>query len=140
MVMPCHQNAGQNHDLLIANKYFVGKFQVFGKYSSKSKLHSQTHSRLNSRNACCLSVQSLLSLCHLSKNLKIKVYKTIILPVVLYCCETWPLTLRAKHRLKVSENRVGEYLGLRGGSGGRMEKNCIMRSFITYTLHQLLLE
>jgi hypothetical protein len=37
---------------------------------------------------------------------KIKIYKTVILPVVLYGCETWPLTLREEHRLRVFENRV----------------------------------
>jgi hypothetical protein len=42
----------------------------------------------------------------LSKNLKIKIYRTIILPVVLYECETWSLTLREERRLRVSENRV----------------------------------
>jgi hypothetical protein len=42
----------------------------------------------------------------LSKNLKIRIYKTIILPVVLYGCETWPLPLREEHRLRVFENRV----------------------------------
>jgi hypothetical protein len=42
----------------------------------------------------------------LSKNIRIKIYTTIILPVVLYGCETWPLTLREKHRLGVFENRV----------------------------------
>ena len=42
----------------------------------------------------------------LSKNLKIKIYRTIILPVVLYGCETWSLTLREEHRLRVFENRV----------------------------------
>jgi hypothetical protein len=42
----------------------------------------------------------------ISKNLKIKIYKTVILPVVLYGCETWSLTLRKEHRLRVSENRV----------------------------------
>jgi hypothetical protein len=42
----------------------------------------------------------------LSKNLKIRVYNTIILPVVLYGCETWSLTLREEHRLGVFENRV----------------------------------
>jgi len=41
-----------------------------------------------------------------SKNLKIKIYKTIILPVVLYGCETWSLTLREERRLRVFENRV----------------------------------
>jgi hypothetical protein len=42
----------------------------------------------------------------LPKNTKIKIYKTIILPVVLYGCETWLLALRAVRRLKVYENRV----------------------------------
>jgi hypothetical protein len=42
----------------------------------------------------------------LSKNIKIRICKTIILPVVLYGCETWSLTLREKHRLRVFENRV----------------------------------
>jgi hypothetical protein len=42
----------------------------------------------------------------LSKNLKIRIYKTIILPVVLYGCETRSLTLREEHRLRVFENRV----------------------------------
>ena len=40
------------------------------------------------------------------QNLKIEIYRTIILPVVLYGCETWLLTLREEHRLRVSENRV----------------------------------
>jgi len=42
----------------------------------------------------------------LSKNIKIKIYRTIILPVVLYGCETWSLTLREERRLRVFENRV----------------------------------
>jgi hypothetical protein len=49
---------------------------------------------------------SLLSSLLLSANVKVKVYKTIILPVVLYGCETWSLTLRREHRLRVLENRV----------------------------------
>ena len=42
----------------------------------------------------------------LSKKLKIKIYRTIILPVVQYGCETWSLTLREERRLRVFENRV----------------------------------
>jgi len=42
----------------------------------------------------------------LSKNLKIKIYRTIILPVVLYGCETWSLTLREERKLMVFENMV----------------------------------
>jgi len=52
------------------------------------------------------SVQNLLSSSLLSKKLKIKIYRTIILPVVLYVCETWSLTLREERRLRVFENRV----------------------------------
>jgi hypothetical protein len=62
--------------------------------------------RLNSGNACYQSVQNLLSSHLLSKNIKIKIYKTIILPVALYGCETWYLILMEEHRLKVFENRV----------------------------------
>ena len=51
-------------------------------------------------------MQNLLSSRLLSKNLKIKIYRTIILPVVLYGCETWSLTLREERRLRVFENRV----------------------------------
>ena len=49
--------------------------------------------------------------CLLSKKLKIKIHRTIILPVVLYGCETWSLTLREEHRLRVFENRVLRVFG-----------------------------
>jgi len=51
-------------------------------------------------------VQNLLSSSLVSKNLKIKIYKTIILPVVLCGCETWSLTVREERRLRVFENKV----------------------------------
>jgi len=63
-------------------------------------------SRLKLGNACYYSVQNILSSSLLSKTLKIKMYRTIILPVVLYGCETWSLTLREERRLRVFENRV----------------------------------
>jgi hypothetical protein len=62
--------------------------------------------RPNSGNACYHSVQNLLSSRRLSKNVKIRKYRTIILPVVLYECETWSLTLREEQRLTVFENRL----------------------------------
>jgi hypothetical protein len=52
------------------------------------------------------SVQNLLSSRLLSKNIKIRIYKRIILPVVLYGCETLSLTLREEHRLREFENRM----------------------------------
>ena len=61
---------------------------------------------LKLENACYYSVQNFLSSRLLSKNLKIKIYRNIILPVVLYGCETWSLTLREERRLRVFENRM----------------------------------
>ena len=61
---------------------------------------------MKSGNACYHSVQNLLSSSLLSKIFRIKMYRTIILPVVLYGCETWSLTLREERRLKLFENRV----------------------------------
>ena len=63
-----------------------------GKREGKNCLGDTGCSRLRSGNACYHSVQNLLSSRLLSKNLKFKIYITIILPVVLYGCETWSLT------------------------------------------------
>jgi hypothetical protein len=53
------------------------------------------------------SIQCMLAIIQsISKNLKIEIYKTIILPVVLYGCETWFLTFREEHRLRVFEDRM----------------------------------
>ena len=57
-------------------------------------------------NACYYSLEKILSSRLLSKKLKVNTYKTIILPVVLYGCQTWSLTLREKHKLRVFENKV----------------------------------
>jgi hypothetical protein len=64
-------------------------------------IHEEMRSRLNSGNACYHAVQKLLSSRLLSRNVKIKIYKTISLPVVLYGCKTWSLTLMEEHRLRV---------------------------------------
>jgi hypothetical protein len=78
------------------------------------------------------SVQNLLSSRLISKNLKIKIYKTVILPVVLYGCETWSLTLREEHRLRVFENRV-----LRRIFGPKREADGSWRKFHNDELHNL---
>jgi len=74
--------------------------------TNQNSIAEEIKRRLSSGNACCHSVQNLLSSWLLSKNLKIKIYRTIILPVVLYGCETWSLTLWEERKLKVSENMV----------------------------------
>jgi hypothetical protein len=58
----------------------------------------------------------------ISKNLKIKIYKTVILPVVLYGCETWSLTLGEEHRLRVFENRVLRTFGPKREEDGSWRK------------------
>ena len=69
-------------------------------------IQEEIKSRLRSGNACCHLVQNLLSSSLLPKNIKIKIYRTIILPVVLHGCETCSLTLREERRLCVFESRV----------------------------------
>jgi hypothetical protein len=71
------------------------------------------------------------------KKLKIKTYKTVILPVVLYGCDTLSITLREEHKLRVFENRVlREILVPEKGEDGSW-KNCIMMSFIACIFHLL---
>jgi hypothetical protein len=74
--------------------------------TNQNLIQEEIKRKLNSGNACYHSLQNLLSSRLLSKNLKIRIYKMIILPVVLQGCETWSLTLREEHTLRVFENRV----------------------------------
>ena len=74
--------------------------------TNQNSIREEIKSRLRSGNACYHSVQSILSSRLLSKNTKIKVYRTIILTVVLYGCEPWSLILREKCRLRLYENGV----------------------------------
>jgi len=85
----------------------VEEFKYLGiTLTNKNSIQEEIKSRLKVGNACYYSVQNLLSSSLLSKKLRIKIYRTIILPVVLYGCETWSLTLREERRLRVFENRV----------------------------------
>jgi hypothetical protein len=80
-----------------ANKSFriVAKFKYFGIIVTKQNcIHKEIKTKFNSDNACCLLVLNLLSSHLIFKNLKIKIYKTIMLLVVLYGCETWSVTVR----------------------------------------------
>ena len=109
MVMSGEQTVGLSHIMKVDNSS-IGRVEEF-KYlgttlTNQNSIQEEIKSRVKSGNACYHSVQNLLSSSLLSKNLKIKIYRTIILPVVLYGCETWSLTLREEHRLRVFENRV----------------------------------
>ena len=74
--------------------------------TNKNFIAEEIKSRLSSGNACYHLVQNILSLRLLSKIVKIKIYRTIILPIVLYECETWLLTMREERKLRVFENKV----------------------------------
>jgi hypothetical protein len=108
MLISRSQKIGQKHSIKTANRSFedVAKFKYLGTtLTHQNCMHEEPKSRLNSGKACYLSVQSLLSSRLLFRNLKVKIYKTITLPVVLYGSETWSVT-REEHRSRVFENRI----------------------------------
>jgi hypothetical protein len=85
------QNVGRNRDIKIATRSFgnVSQFKYLGTtVTTQNLIQEEIKKRLNSGNAYYHSVQNLLSSHLLSKNLRIRIYKMIILPVVLYGCET----------------------------------------------------
>jgi len=107
MVMYRDQNAGRIQCVRIDNITFesVEGFKYLGtNLINQNSFAEESKSRLRSGNACYHSVQNLLSSRLLS--LKIKIYRAIILPVVLYGCETWSLKLREERKLRVSEKMV----------------------------------
>jgi hypothetical protein len=109
VIIPCHPNLGQNQKVRTANEYLekVAKFKYLGTtLTNQNDIHDGNKSRLNSGNACYYSVQNLSSSHLISKNLKIKIYKTVILPIVQYGCETWSLTFGEERRLMIFEERV----------------------------------
>jgi hypothetical protein len=106
--MSRHPNSEQDQNIRIASESFekVAKFKYLGTtLTNQNDIQNPLFSRL------------------ISKNLKIKIYKTVILPVVLYGCETWFLTLREKHRVRVfCEQRVEEDIWTLKGGRRTMEK------------------
>ena len=74
--------------------------------TNQNSIQEEIKCRLKAGNSRYYSVQTTMSSRLLSKNLKIKIYKTIVLPVVLYGCETWSLTLREECRLRIFENWI----------------------------------
>jgi hypothetical protein len=103
------RNTVRGHSLKTDNSSIdrVEEFKYLGTtLTDQNSIQEETKSRLKLGNACYHSVQNLLSSRSLSKNLKIKIYRTITLSVVLYGCETWSLTMREERRLRVFENRV----------------------------------
>jgi hypothetical protein len=103
MVMSRYQDAGRSNNIKSDNSSFkrVKEFKYFGAtLTYKNSIQKEIESRLSSENAESFVFQLL------SKNLKIKIYRTIILPIVLCGCETWFLSLREECRLRVCGNRL----------------------------------
>ena len=96
---------GANHPATTMLKLRIYSGYLGTTLTDQNSIQEEIKSRLKLGNACYYSVQSLSSSRLLSKNIKIKIYRTIILPVVSYGCETWSLTLREGRRLRVFENR-----------------------------------
>ena len=114
MVMSRDKNAGQSHKINTSSKSFerVVQFRYLGRaLTNQNFIHEEIKSRLKSGNVCYHSVQNFFSSSLLSKNINIKIYRTIILPVVLYGCETWSFTLREERRLSVFQKRVLRLFG-----------------------------
>jgi len=109
MVQSHHQNARQGHDVRTNNSSSerMEQFKYLGTTLTNQKsILVKIKSKLKSENTRYHLVQNFVSASLLSKNIKINIYRTTILPVVLYGCETWSLTLQKEPRLRVFKNRV----------------------------------
>ncbi|KAJ4433527.1 hypothetical protein ANN_15836, partial [Periplaneta americana] len=109
MIMSRDENIVRNGNIKIGHLSFeeVEKLKYLGAtVTNINDTREEIKHRINMGNACYYSFEKLLSSSLLSTNLKVRIYKTVILPVVLYGCETWTLTLREEHRLRVFENKV----------------------------------
>ena len=109
MVITRDQNVGRSRSIKIDNSFSERVEHL--KYSgttlrNQNSIQEEINRTLKSWNAFCYSVHYLRSANLLSKNMRNKIYSTIVLPVDLYGCETWSPTLREQRRLRVFENRV----------------------------------
>ena len=104
MITSRRKNVIQNQNIVIGTLSFenVDKFRYLGvTVTNTNDIREEIKRRIIMGNACYYSLEKILSSCLLSKKLK-----TIMLPVVLYGCETRSLTLREEYRLRVFENKV----------------------------------
>jgi hypothetical protein len=131
MLLSRLQNTDPNHDIKIEirSSENMSQFRCLGTtVTSQNFIQDEIKRRMNSGNACYHSAQNLLSSRLLSKKVRIRVYKTIILSVVLDGCETWSLALREEHSLKVFENRVlRRIFGLKRDEVTGGWRNCITK-------------
>jgi hypothetical protein len=141
MVMSQDQNAGRRHSIKIDNSSFrrVEQFKYLGTSLTKqNSINEEIKSRLNHTMLATFGAESLFSRL-LYTNFKIKMYRTIILSIVLYGCYTLLLTMREERRLRVFENRVLRRIyGPKRDEVTRGGQNNFMRSSLSCTAHQIL--
>jgi hypothetical protein len=101
------------------------------KLTKQNLIQEEIKRRMNSGNICYHLVQNLQFFRLLSKNVKVRIYKTVILPVVLCGCETWSVTLREEHKM------IRKILGPKRDEVMGGEEHCKTRSFIICTLRQV---
>ncbi|KAJ4452338.1 hypothetical protein ANN_03863 [Periplaneta americana] len=109
MTMSRDQNIVRNGNIKIGNLSFqeVEKFKYLGAtVTNINDTREEIKHRINVEMPVIIRLRSSYHPVCCQKNLKVRIYKTVILPVVLYGCETWTLTLREEHRLRVFENKV----------------------------------
>ena len=109
MVTDRIQNIHNNGNLVVCDKIFerVSNFKYLGSILNQTnEIREELKRRINLGNACFYSVKKLLGSRILSRRLKIRIYRTIILPVVLYGSEAWSLTLQDEKRFRAFENKV----------------------------------
>jgi hypothetical protein len=118
----------------------VEQFKYLGTTpTSQNSLNEEIKNRLKLGNACCHSVQNILSSSLILKNMNIKTYKSIILPIVLYRCENWSLMQRKEHTLRLLENRaLRRMLGPRGKRKQGSGEYYVTWSFIICTTRKIL--
>ncbi|KAJ4447311.1 hypothetical protein ANN_09315 [Periplaneta americana] len=109
MIMSRDENIVLNGNIKVGNLSFgeVEKSKYLeATVTNINDTREEIKHRINMGNACYYLVLKLLSSSLLSKNLKVRIYETVILPVLLYGCETWTPTLKEEHTLRVFENKV----------------------------------
>ena len=127
MIANAHIKIGSNsYEKLKTFKYLASLLR------NQNYIQEEIKCRPKAGNSCYYSVQTFLPSQLLFKNLTFKIYKTIILPVVTYGCETWSLTLREESRLRVFENRI-----LRRIFGLKKDENRQWRRLHNDKLHSL---